>query len=147
MNHVRVWLVTSALESVEGRVWTAHATITSRGCQHFPLLSVLWLVGDSFAVSLRCVWTRDRMMSVLFFCCVILPILSSHGCYMCTHGHPRISGHRPLKTSSHLAIHIPVSPILTCFCCGKPSEVVPSFPFGSGASWLLTAGHYSGRRR
>ena len=21
--------------------------------------------------------------------------------------------------------------------CGKPSEVVPSFPFGSGAAWLL----------
>ena len=63
MNHVRFWLVSSALDSVEGRVWTAHTTITSRGCQHFPLLSALWLVGDSDAVSLRCVWTRDRMMS------------------------------------------------------------------------------------
>ena len=41
----------------------AHTTVTSRGCQHFPLLSALWLVGDSDAVSLRCVWTRDRMMS------------------------------------------------------------------------------------
>ena len=57
------WLVSSALESVEGRVWTAHTTITSRGCQHFPSLSPLWLVGDSDVVSLRCVWTRDRMMS------------------------------------------------------------------------------------
>ena len=55
MIHVRIWLVGSALESVEGRVWTAHTTITSRGCQHFPLLSALWLVGDSDAVSLRCV--------------------------------------------------------------------------------------------
>ena len=27
-----------------------------------PLLSALWLVGDSVAVSLRCVWTRDWMM-------------------------------------------------------------------------------------
>ena len=63
MIHVRIWLVSSAVESVEGRVWTAHTTITSRGCQHFPLLSALWSVGDSVAVSLRCVWTRDRMMS------------------------------------------------------------------------------------
>ena len=59
MIHVRIWLVSSALESVEGRVWSAHTTITSRGCQHFSLLSALWLVGDSDAVSLRCVWTRD----------------------------------------------------------------------------------------
>ena len=48
MIHVRIWLVSSALESVEGRVWTAQTTITSRGCPHF-----LWLVGDSIAVSLR----------------------------------------------------------------------------------------------
>ena len=33
------------------------------------------------------------------------------------------------KTSSHFAVHIHVSPILTRLCCGKPSEVVPSFPF------------------
>ena len=63
MNHVRIWLVSSALDSVEGRAWTAHTTITSRGCQRLPLLSDLWSVGDSVAVSLRCVWTRDRMMS------------------------------------------------------------------------------------
>ena len=63
MNHVRIWLVSSALGSVEGRVWTAHTTIKSRGCQRFPLLSALGLVGDSVAVSLRCVWTRDWMMS------------------------------------------------------------------------------------
>ena len=30
-----------------------------------------------------------------------------------------------------------VSPILTRLCYGKPSEVVPSSPFCSGASWLL----------
>ena len=29
----------------------------------FPLLSALWLVDDSSAVSLRCVLTRARMMS------------------------------------------------------------------------------------
>ena len=63
MIHVRIWLVSDALESVEGRVWTAHTTITSRGCQHVPLLSALWLVGDGDAVSLRCVWTRDLMKS------------------------------------------------------------------------------------
>ena len=48
---------------------------------------------------------------------------------MCTHGHPHISSHGPLKTSSHFAPHIIVSSILTSLCCGKPSEVVPSFPF------------------
>ena len=63
MNHVQIGLVSSSLDSVEGRVLTVHATITSRGFQRFPLLSDLWLVGDSVAVNLRCVWTRDRMMS------------------------------------------------------------------------------------
>ena len=38
MYHVRIWLVSSALESVESRVWTAHTTVTFRGCQPFPLL-------------------------------------------------------------------------------------------------------------
>ena len=51
MNHVRILLVSSALDSVEGRAWTAQTTITSRGCQRFPLLSALWLVEDSVAVS------------------------------------------------------------------------------------------------
>ena len=57
MNHVRIWLVSSALESVEGRVWTAHTTITSREWQQFSLHSVsgrlsnkvtqLWLRTDT----------------------------------------------------------------------------------------------------
>ena len=46
---------------------------------------------------------------------------------MCTHGHPHVSTHRPLKTSSNLAVHIHVSPILTCCIVEKPSEVVPRF--------------------
>ena len=140
MNHVRIWLVSSALDSVEGRIWTANTAITSRKCQRCPLLSALWLVGDSVAVSLGCVWTRDRMMSfVRFFQVVLLlshpAILSSHG-YICTHGHPHFSSHGPLKASSHLAVHIHVSPILTLLCYGRTSDVVPSFPFGSGAAWL-----------
>ena len=53
MDQVRVWLVSSALESVEGRVWTAQTTITSRGCQHFPLLSLSgWLVTALLSVFL-----------------------------------------------------------------------------------------------
>ena len=40
MNHMRIWLVSSALESVEGRVWTAHTTTTSREWQQDSLLSV-----------------------------------------------------------------------------------------------------------
>ena len=30
--NVRIWLVSSAVESVEGRVWTAHETITQLAC-------------------------------------------------------------------------------------------------------------------
>ena len=51
MIHVRIWLVSSALESVEGRVWTAHTTITSRGCQHFPCFQLSgWLVTAMLSV-------------------------------------------------------------------------------------------------
>ena len=50
---------------------------------------------------------------------------------MCTHGHPHISGHGPLKTSSHFAVHIHASPIQTRLCCGRTSEVVPTLPLGS----------------
>ena len=41
---MRIWLVSSALDCVEGRVWIAHTTITSRGCQRFPLLLVTALL-------------------------------------------------------------------------------------------------------
>ena len=149
MNHVRIWLV----DSVKGRVWTARTSNKARGCQRFPLLSALWLVGDNIAVSLRCVWTHDRVMTFLRHVQVVL--LLSHPAYPVfswLHVHswtsdPRISSHGPLKTSSHLAVHIHVSPILTRLCRGRTSQVVPILPFGSGASWLLTTGLYSGRRR
>ena len=39
--------------------------------------------------------------------------------------------HLCIKPSSHSAV-----PILTCVL-RKPSEVVPSFPFGSGAAWFF----------
>ena len=32
---------------------------------------------------------------------------------MCTHGHPHIPSHGPLKTSTHLTTHIHVSPVLS----------------------------------
>ena len=41
-----------------------------------------------------------------------------------------------------LQFHFYVSPILTRLYCGKTSEVVPSFPFGSGAYRLLTTGSF-----
>ena len=44
---------------------------------------------------------------------------------MCTHGHPHISSHRPLKASSHPAVHIHVSPILTCFVVENPRTWCP----------------------
>ena len=92
MNHVRIWLVSSALDSVEGCIWTANTAITSRKCQRCPLLSALWLVGDSVAVSLGCVWTRDQMMSFVGFFQVVL--LLSHPAFPVfswLHMHPRTS--------------------------------------------------------
>ena len=63
MIHVSVVLANSALEFVEGLVWTAHTTVTSRGCQHVPCFQLSGLVGDSAAVSLRYVMTLDPIMS------------------------------------------------------------------------------------
>ena len=50
---------------------------------------------------------------------ILLSILSSHGCYMCTHGHLHISSRGLLEASSHFAVHSHVSPILTRLCCGR----------------------------
>ena len=108
----------------------------------FPLLSALWLVDDSAAVGLRHEWTRDRMMSFLFFFQVVLllfiltSVLSSHGCYMCTHGLPHISCHGPLKTSSHFAVHTHVSTIPTRLCCVKT--------LGSGAQFSVLVAEHPG---
>ena len=38
--HVPGWLVSSALDSVEGRAWTAHTAIVSRECFQYSSLSV-----------------------------------------------------------------------------------------------------------
>ena len=72
-NHVRIWLVSSALESVEGRVWTAHTTITSREWQQYSLLSVtrLWV---AVLLSCYCTLTRDEGNEFFgfFFCASLL---------------------------------------------------------------------------
>ena len=67
------------------------SVIKSRECQHFPFaFRAIWLVDDSAAVVLRHVWTRDRMMSflrkfqVVLLLFILMSILSSHGCYMCS---------------------------------------------------------------
>ena len=60
---------------------------------------------------------------------VLHPVYPCFSWYMCTHGHPHISSRRPLKTSSHLAAHAHVSPILTRLLCGKT--------FGSGAQFSV----------
>ena len=51
---------------------------------------------------------------------------------MCTHGHPHTSSHRPLKTSSHPAVHIHVSPILTCCIVENPRKWCPVFHLARG---------------
>ena len=50
--HVRIWLVSSALESVEGRVWTAHTTITCVSCRWNTLLDASWYRVDSRLVTI-----------------------------------------------------------------------------------------------
>ena len=92
---------------------------------------------------LRYVLTRD---GITIFCvfqfvpCVVLPaVFLVITCALMWLTHPHISSHGPLKTSSHPAVHVHVSPILTC-CIENPSEVVPSFPLFSGAAWLLRRG-------
>ena len=68
----------------------------------------------------------------------VVLLLRIHDHDLCT-----FSSHGPHKTASHLQFHIHASSILTRLTCGKPSEVVvPSFPYGRGADWLLTTGHF-----
>ena len=105
------------------------------------LLSALWLVDDSAAVSLRYVLTRDRMTTFCFsvssFCCsscrlpchltvdtcALMDVRTSQATDRSRH-HDTCNSHSCL-TDPNLLFR------------GKPSEVVPSFPFGSGAAWLL----------
>ena len=129
MNHVRMWLVSSALDSVEGRVWTAHTAIKFRGCQRFPLHAALWLVGDSIAVSLRSVWTRDQMMSFLRMFQVVL-LLSHPACpvFSWLHVHS--------WTSAHLTPWTAQDVITTCSshsCLTDPTSFVLWKNLGSGA--------------
>ena len=71
---------------------------------------------------------RGRVFfQVVLLLFILMSILSSHGCYMTTHGHPHISSHRPLKTSSHFAVHIHVSPILTRCIVENPRKWSPVF--------------------
>ena len=63
--------------------------------------------------------------------------MSSHGWYMCTHGHPHVSSHGPLKTSSHPAVRIHVSPILTCRFVENPREWCPVFHYPP-LVWLVS---------
>ena len=68
------------------------------------------------------------------------PVLSLG--HMCTHDHDlcTFSSHGAHKSAHHTCsqFHIHVSSIPTRLCCGKPSEVVPSIPFGNGTDRLLT---------
>ena len=118
------------------------------------LLSALWLVDDSAAVSLRYVLTHDWMttfcvFSVSSFCC-------SSCCFPC-HLMVDTCAVMDIRTSQaidrsrrHHTLQLTFLTDLNLLYCGKPSEVVPSFPFGSGAasmslfSGLGTDVHFSG---
>ena len=99
----------------------------------FPLLSALWLVDDRAAVSLRYVLTRDRMT---IFCysvgsSVVLPavfliiswLIRVHS-WTSAHLKPWTAQDVITPCSSHSCLTDP-----NLLYCGKPSEVVPSFPF------------------
>ena len=107
------------------------------------LLSALWLVNDSAAVSLRYVLIRDRMTIFLFFQkvpfvvlpAVFLVIFMVDTCALMdirtSQAVDRSRRHHTLQFTymSHRS--------LTCCSVDNPSEVVPSFPFGSGAGCFL----------
>ena len=99
----------------------------------FLLFSALWLVDDRAAVSLRHVWTRDRMLSFLRIFSVSSSVVhpAVYPCHLMvvTCALMDISSHGPVKASSHFAVHMHVSPILTCRIVENPSEGVPRFPF------------------
>ena len=59
--HVRIWLVSSALESVEGRAWTALTTITCESGRWNTLLGASWYRVDSRSV------TNDGLGMLLMF--------------------------------------------------------------------------------
>ena len=115
----------------------------------FPLLSALWLVDDSAAVSLRYVLTRDRMMSFRKFSVsssvvdpAVYPVFSwLLRVQSCTSAHLKPWTAQDVITpcSSHSCL----TDLNSFVCCGKPSEVVPSFPLGSGASCLVRRGRCS----
>ena len=115
--------------------WTALTAFMSRGCQRFPLLSALWLVGDSVAVSLRRVWTRLQMMSVLRIFQVVL--LLSHLAY------PVFSWlHVHSWTSANLKPWTPQDVITPCSshsCLTDPNSVVLWKNIGSGAHSSFSA--------
>ena len=100
------------------------------------LLSALWLVDDSAAVSLRYVLTRDRMPIFCVFQLVPSVVLPCHlmvdTCALMDIRTSQAVDHSRRQGSSHTCLTDP-----NLLYCGKPSEVVPSFQFGSGAAWLL----------
>ena len=90
------------------------------------LLSALWLVDDSAAVSLRFVLTRDRMttflcFSVSSFCC--------SSCCLPRHLMDDTCALMDIRTSQAItpAVHIHVSPILTCCIVENPRKWCPVF--------------------
>ena len=111
------------------------------------LLSALWLVDDSAAVSLRYVLTRDRMT---IFCVfqfvpsVVLPAVFLVISWL-IHVHSWTSAH--LKPWTAQDVITPCNSH-TCFTdpnllhCGKPSELVPSFPkIPSNVEEIRSGGH------
>ena len=56
-----------------------------------------------------------------------------------------ISSHGPVKTSSHLAVHIHVSPVLTRVYCEEPREWCPLFRSSPPPRWVERGIWSSGR--
>ena len=103
-------------------------------CFIHSLLSALWLVDDCAAVSLRYVWTRDWMTTFLSFQLVpsvVLPAVFLVISWL-VHVHSWTSAHLKPWTAQDVTTPCSSHSCLTdpdLLYCGKPSEVVPSFPF------------------
>ena len=108
-------------------------------CYIKSLLSALWLDDDSAAVSLRYVLTRDQMTTFLCFsvssfccssCCLPCHLLVDTCALVYIRTSQAIDRSRRHDTLQFTCLTDP-----NLLYCGKPEEMVPSFPFGGGAAW------------
>ena len=98
------------------------------------LLSALWLVNDSAAVSLRYVLTRDWMTIFVFFSkvpFVVLPAVFLVVSWL-IHVHSWTSAHLKPQTAQDV-----ITPCTSHTCLTDPNLLYCGQPFGSGAQFSI----------